>query len=159
VIANWEQIKKAERASSSLVDSISPGLPSLLYAHKLYRKAASIGLDPGSDTEALERADLARRALRDADVGTTEARLGDLLAAAVVLARARGVDTETALRGWAARFRDRFVRLEELAAAREIDLAAAAPDVVAGLWVEAGVEPRRALPDGPEASPLGEAGS
>ena len=29
VLANWEQIKKAERSSTSLVDGISPGLPSL----------------------------------------------------------------------------------------------------------------------------------
>jgi tetrapyrrole methylase family protein/MazG family protein len=137
VMTNWEQIKLAEKGSASLVEGISPGLASLLYAHKLYRKAASIGLDPGSDTEALDRAELALRALRDADAGTTEERLGDLLAAAVVLARARGVDAETALRGWAARFRDRFVRMEDLAAARDVDLAAAAPDVVAGLWLEA----------------------
>ena len=51
VVANWEQIKKAERSSSSLVDSISPGLPSLLYAHKLYRKAASVGLEPDPDRD------------------------------------------------------------------------------------------------------------
>jgi tetrapyrrole methylase family protein/MazG family protein len=138
VMTNWEQIKLAEKGSASLVEGISPGLASLLYAHKLYRKAASIGLEPGSADEALDRAELAVQDLRDADAATTEERLGDLLAAAVVLARARGVDTETALRGWAARFRERFVRMEQLAGEREVDLAAAAPDVVAGLWLEAG---------------------
>ena len=65
-------------------------------------------------------------------------RLDDLLAAAVVLARARGVDAETSLRGWAARFRDRFVRMEHLAAAQNVDLAAAPADRVAALWIEAG---------------------
>jgi tetrapyrrole methylase family protein/MazG family protein len=138
VMTNWEQIKKAEKGSDSLVEGISPGLASLLYAHKLYRKAASIGLDPGTDVEALDRAAAAIDALRDADTGSTEAALGDLLAAAVVLARARGVDAETSLRGWSARFRDRFVRMERLAADQSVDLAAAPPDRVAALWIEAG---------------------
>ena len=48
VMRNWEQIKKAEKGTSSIVSGITPGLPSLLYAHKLFRKAASVGLDPGS---------------------------------------------------------------------------------------------------------------
>jgi tetrapyrrole methylase family protein/MazG family protein len=138
VMTNWEQIKKAERGSDSIVDSISPGLPSLLYAHKLYRKAASVGLDPGTDGEALDRAALAIDALRDAGTGATEAALGDLLGAAVVLARARGVDAESSLRAWSARFRDRFVRMEQLAREQSVDLAAAPDDRVAALWVEAG---------------------
>ncbi len=139
VMTNWEQIKKVEKGTSSLVEGISPGLASLLYAHKLYRKAASIGLEPGTDVEALDRASLAVAALRDASAAETESVLGDLLAAAVVLARARGVDAETALRGWSARFRDRFVRMEELAAVEHVDLAAAPSDRVAALWIEAGI--------------------
>jgi uncharacterized protein YabN with tetrapyrrole methylase and pyrophosphatase domain len=139
VMTNWEQIKKAERGSDSIVDSISPGLPSLLYAHKLYRKAASVGLEPGADDEALDRAELALDALRGADTGATEMALGDLLAAAVVLARSRGVDAESSLRAWSARFRDRFVRMEQLARGQGVDLAAAPDDRVAALWVEAGV--------------------
>jgi tetrapyrrole methylase family protein / MazG family protein len=137
VMTNWEQIKKVEKGTSSIVEGISPGLPSLLYAHKLYRKAASIGLAPGTDAEALDRAGAALVTLADADTATTEAAIGDLLAASVVLARARGVDAETSLRGWAARFRDRFVRMEGLAAERGVDLAAAPSDAVAALWIEA----------------------
>jgi len=138
VMTNWEQIKKREKGSDSIVEGISPGLASLLYAHKLYRKAASVGLEPGTDVEALERAELALVALRDADSAATEAALGDLLASAVVLARSRGVDAETALRGWSARFRDRFVRMEHLAAEQGVDIAAAPVDRVAALWIEAG---------------------
>lgn len=137
VMTNWEQIKKREKGSDSIVEGISPGLASLLYVHKLYRKAASIGLEPGTDVEALDRAARALDALRDADAGATEAALGDLLAAGVVLARSRGVDAETSLRGWSARFRDRFVRMERLAAATGVDLAAAPSDRVAALWIEA----------------------
>ena len=137
VLASWEQIKKVEKGTDSLVEGISPGLPSLLYAHKLYRKAATVGLDPGGDDEAIARGiDALSRLRATRDPGATEGALGDLLAAAVVIARARGVDAETSLRGWTARFRDRFVRMEHLAAARGIDIASAPDDVVAGMWIE-----------------------
>jgi len=136
VLASWEQIKKEERGSDSLVAGISTGLPSLLYTHKLYRKAATIGLDAGTVGEAVSRARLALDRL-DADEPSTQAALGDLLAAAVVVARARGVDAETALAAWNARFRDRFARMEDRARSQAVDLAAAPADRVAALWIEA----------------------
>jgi tetrapyrrole methylase family protein/MazG family protein len=143
VVANWEQIKKAERQSSSLVDSISPGLPSLLYAHKLYRKAASVGLepDPERDGFAVMR-DALDRLAAGADAGpvAAEAALGDLLAGAVVAARARGVDAESALRGWSGRFRDRFVRMEALAADAGAELTATDAAGSRRLWDDAGGE-------------------
>jgi tetrapyrrole methylase family protein/MazG family protein len=137
VLASWEQIKKVEKGTDSLVEGISPGLPALLYAHKLYRKAVTVGLEPGGVDEALDRAALAIDRLRAAPPAGTEAALGDLLAAAVVVARARGVDAETALSGWNARFRARFVAMEQLGRDRGVDLAAAPADVVAALWIEA----------------------
>jgi tetrapyrrole methylase family protein/MazG family protein len=135
VLANWEQIKKAERSSSSLVDGISPGLPSLLYAHKLYRKAASVGLEPDVDTDGLVlMTDALDRLRQVAGPGAAEAALGDLLAGAVVVARANGVDAESSLRGWTARFRDRFVRMEERAARDGVELSTTSAAHVRELW-------------------------
>jgi tetrapyrrole methylase family protein/MazG family protein len=59
------------------------------------------------------------------------------LAAAVVVARAGGVDAESALRGWAATYRRRFEAMEHLALDRDLDLAALDPAGVAALWLEA----------------------
>jgi tetrapyrrole methylase family protein/MazG family protein len=126
VMRNWEQIKKDEKGVSSIVAGITPGLPSLLYAHKLLRKAASVGLDPGGRDEALAR---------------LEVLLGELLAAAVVLARSGGIDAESALRGWAVRFRRRFEAMERRAEAERLELAALPADAVAVLWAESGGEP------------------
>jgi len=135
VMRNWEQIKKDEKGSASIVAGITPGLPSLLYAHKLFRKAASLGLDPGSAGDAHDRLGRALARLREADEpDQLEGALGDLLAAAVVLARSAGIDAESVLRGWAARFRERFEAMEALAAERDIDLAAADATEVDGLW-------------------------
>jgi uncharacterized protein YabN with tetrapyrrole methylase and pyrophosphatase domain len=110
---NWEHIKQAEKGASSLMDGIPGHLPSLLYAHKVQRKAASVGIDVG---EAL-----------DDDLGLA-------LFALVSRARHHEVDPEAALRATAMRFRDRFVALERLAAERGVDLRTAGADAVAELW-------------------------
>ena len=66
VVANWEVIKREEKGRASLMDGVSRHLPSLLYAHKLYRKAGSAGLTFGTAGEALARAQAElRRAGRD----------------------------------------------------------------------------------------------
>jgi tetrapyrrole methylase family protein / MazG family protein len=135
VMRNWEQIKKDEKGSASIVAGITPGLPSLLYTHKLFRKAASLGLDPGSAGDAHDRLDRALATLRATDEpDQLEGALGDLLAAAVVLARTAGIDAESILRGWAARFRERFEAMEGLAAERGIDLASTDAAEVDRLW-------------------------
>jgi tetrapyrrole methylase family protein / MazG family protein len=138
VMRNWEQIKKDEKGHASIVSGITPGLPSLLYAHKLLRKAASIGLDPGGREDALRRLDAVLTELRSGDGRDLETQLGDMLAAAIVLARSGGVDAESALRGWAVRFRRRFEAMEQLAEARQLELATLPPDAVAALWIESG---------------------
>lgn len=137
VMRNWEQIKKDEKGSSSIVSGITPGLPSLLYTHKLLRKAASVGIDPGSRDDSLARIDAAVRELTATAPGADiEVALGELLAAAVALARSGGVDAESALRGWAASFRRRFEALEQLAERRDLDLASLTPAEVTALFEE-----------------------
>ena len=141
VLRNWEQIKKDEKGTTSLVEGITPGLPSLLYTHKLFRKAATVNLDPGGIDAALDRIDTAVAAMRaangagDADV---EAALAEVLVGAVIVAREGGVDAESALRAWAAVYRDRFRAMEHLAEADGIDLATADEPTVRALWDAAG---------------------
>jgi tetrapyrrole methylase family protein/MazG family protein len=142
VVRNWEQIKKDEKGHDSIMEGITESLPSLLYANKLFSKATSVGLAPGTRDEALDRIAIAARDLRtaaDADRDAdAEVALAQLLAAAVVLARATGLDAESALRGWAARYRARFEAMERLASDRELDLASLDSAAVAALWLEAG---------------------
>jgi tetrapyrrole methylase family protein/MazG family protein len=101
VVRNWEQIKRDEKGRTSLMDGIGEGLPSLLYAHKVQRKAASVGLDPVA----------------------TDDGVGAELFALVDQARRAGVDPEAALRATAARFRARFVAAEAVAAETGVDIA------------------------------------
>jgi tetrapyrrole methylase family protein/MazG family protein len=123
VVRNWEQIKRDEKGTASLVAGIT-NLPALLLVPKLFRKAESIGLDPSAGA-----VDRARRALEGGDDIT------ELLAAVVAIAWAHDVDPETALRDWARRYRDHFAAMEAQAAADGVDLARAAPETVAQRWV------------------------
>ncbi|HWC11314.1 MAG TPA: MazG family protein [Acidimicrobiales bacterium] len=129
VLRNWEQIKKAEKGHASLMEGIAGDLPSLLYAHKVQRKAASAGVEP--DVTLAE-------ATARASAGPTHEEVGILLFAAVDVARRAGVDPEAALRGVSGAFRDRFQTAERLAGERGVELADLAPDDVAALWKEAG---------------------
>ena len=45
VMTNWEEIKQREKGRTSVMEGIPGHLPSLLYAHKVQRKAASVGFD------------------------------------------------------------------------------------------------------------------
>ncbi len=81
VVANWEQIKKAEKGRQSVFDGIPAAMPALLYASKIQKKAESIGLEPSVGPEA-----------------PTEDELGELLWQVVDRARRAGVDPEDALR-------------------------------------------------------------
>jgi len=101
VVTNWEQIKRDEKGRTSLMDGLG-SLPSLLYAHKVQRKAASVGLEPTVEGEKGPGADLF---------------------ALVDQARRAGIDPEAALRATAGRFRDRFRAAEALAAERGVDIA------------------------------------
>jgi tetrapyrrole methylase family protein/MazG family protein len=132
VVTNWEQIKKGEKDDESLVSGVGAGLPALIAAQKLFRKGASIGLDPDVDLgEAL-------RALPTADPADFEAALGTALAAAVALGREHDVDAESALASWARRYKDRFRRMERLASDGGVDLATADASRVRELWDRAG---------------------
>jgi len=133
VMKNWEQIKQEEKGRSSLMDGIPGDLPSLLHAHKVQRKAASVGFDWPSPEPVYEKV---TEELDEVRADPSDEEIGDLLFAVVNLARHLGVDPEAALRGATAKFRDRFRGVEALAAERGVDLAAAGLPLLDSLWDE-----------------------
>ncbi|WP_150126930.1 nucleoside triphosphate pyrophosphohydrolase [Sphingomonas panacis] len=130
----WEQIKAEERAakaSSGALDGVAAGLPALLRAEKLQKRAARVGFDwPDAsgprakiDEELAEVAAAATQAEREEEVG-------DLLFAVVNWARKLGVDPEAALRAGNAKFERRFKAME----AADPELAARDLDAQELLW-------------------------
>jgi tetrapyrrole methylase family protein / MazG family protein len=102
VLTNWELIKKAEKGRESVFDGVPATLPALLYALKLQKKAASLGLPVDASTSSADDLD---------DAAFAEAA-GELFYALVDRARRVGVDPEDALRATSGARRDRLRALE-----------------------------------------------
>jgi len=116
---DWEQIKAAERAAraqSGVLDGVAIGLPALLRAHKLQKRAARVGFDWPDITQVLDKLveEAAELAEAKAQLGADEIEeeMGDLLFVMANLARHLGVEPEAALRRANAKFTRRFAHIE-----------------------------------------------
>ncbi len=120
--AGWEALKAAERAAKGagrcgVLDDVPPGLPALLRAVKLTRRAARVGFD-WPDLGAVmaklheEIAELEAE-IAAGDLAKARGELGDLLFVCANLARKLEVDPEDALRATNAKFIRRFAAIEQ----------------------------------------------
>jgi MazG family protein len=107
VEASWEALKSAEKPErTGLFDGVVRAQPSLGYVVELLGRAAGAGPPAASRDDAGDRVADELGALLAAEGGSDgEAALGDLLLAALALARMDGLDPELALRRAADRFR------------------------------------------------------
>jgi len=135
VVSNWEAIKRAEKGRDSAMDGIPPALPALLLALKVQKRAAGTGFDwDGGPEVAYTDVEEELAEVRD---DPSEHEVGDLLFAAVQVARRLDVDPESALRGASGRFQRRFRTVEELAAEDGLDLEIVGKDRLQALWERA----------------------
>jgi uncharacterized protein YabN with tetrapyrrole methylase and pyrophosphatase domain len=120
VLANWDAIKRTEAGrEGGIFGEVPDNLPSLLFARKVQRRAASSGFDPIDVDAALEAAhaelDRLAETIRAGARAATFQALGDALFAVTNVARKAKADPEIALRSASVRFRDRVLRAEVLA--------------------------------------------
>jgi nucleoside triphosphate diphosphatase len=123
----WERIKAEEKAARGGVEKsgglagVPVALPALTRALKLQAKASEVGFDWNDPRAVLhkirEEADEIEAAL-DGNAVDAAAEVGDLLFAAVNLARHLRADPETVLRGTNQKFERRFAAIEQALASR-----------------------------------------
>ncbi len=115
VLRNWDQIKKGEAGREpGIFGDVPENLPGPLYALKTQRRAASTGFDfdhvpydgVTGELEELEAAKTREETFHE---------VGDVLFAAINVARKLKVDPELALRAAADRFQERVEGAEEIA--------------------------------------------
>ncbi|MGI3210630.1 nucleoside triphosphate pyrophosphohydrolase [Roseovarius tibetensis] len=118
---DWEAIKAQERAASKktgTLDGVALGLPALLRAVKLQKRAARVGFDWPETTHVLrkiqEEAEELHEATVQADPDHIEEEFGDLMFVMANFARHMNLCPETALRRANAKFTRRFERIEAL---------------------------------------------
>jgi XTP/dITP diphosphohydrolase/tetrapyrrole methylase family protein/MazG family protein/ATP diphosphatase len=121
VLRNWDAIKQTEAGREpGIFGEVPENLPGALYARKVQRRAASTGFDFDHIPYEAVRGELDElEAAEDRDARFHE--VGDVLFAAVNLARKLKVDPELALRAASDRFRGRVEGAEGLAASEGAD--------------------------------------
>ena len=127
---NWERIKTSAEGREGIFHDVPATLPALFRARKVQQRAVAVGFEYPDVAGALEdlRSELAE--LEEELAGRAEpapeappdertaSELGDLLFAAVNVARRLNVDPELAVRAATDRFRARVERAEALASER-----------------------------------------
>jgi ATP diphosphatase len=116
---DWEAIKAAERAGkqqTGALDGVAVGLPALLRAYKLQKRAARVGFDWPSADQVIDKIAEEAAELREARDELTQAEVeeefGDLLFVMANLGRHLGVEPEAALRAANVKFIKRFQGVE-----------------------------------------------
>jgi nucleoside triphosphate diphosphatase len=123
VLANWDKIKRDEPGREpGIFGEVPENLPAPLYARKVQRRAASSGFDfPGLEAPLQSVRDEADEVARADGRDELFHEVGDLLFAAVNVARKAKVDPELALRAAADRFRGRVESAAALARSEGAD--------------------------------------
>jgi tetrapyrrole methylase family protein/MazG family protein len=129
VLTQWDNIKRGieGRSEKSVIDEVAQGLPPLMRAYKIQKKAAKKGFDWESAepvwekvSEELSELKAAENDLQKATSENLESakqhaeeELGDVLFSVVNLARKLGIDPTLALARTNKKFRDRFAYVEQ----------------------------------------------
>lgn len=141
---DWDTMKQRERAQTTTaeaMDSVARSLPALWRCDKIQAKAAKTGFEWPDVHAALDKVDEETRELRAAVVsGDAEAigdELGDLLFAAVKVARFAGIDPEQAAHAACEKFIRRFSAMETAAANDGTALEQCTLEQMLTLWQQA----------------------
>ena len=109
----WEQQKDKETAEMGALDNVTKGLPALLRAQKLQKKAANTGFEWQNSEDAFKKVEEEiiefKNATKDID---KEEEFGDLLIALANYGRMEGINAEEALRKANDKFQKRFQGME-----------------------------------------------
>ncbi len=135
VMVIWEQQKEKEKDNKGALDGVAKGLPALLRAQKLQKKAAKTGYEwPDSDgafKKLEEEINEFKEATEDAH---KEEEFGDLLFCLVNYGRMQGINAEEALRKANKKFVTRFEGMEKDCAKQGIDFSSLSLDDMLSLW-------------------------
>lgn len=139
-IANWDAIKRQERAESgaSILDGVPKNMPALAYAQSIQSRAERAGFDWDDFQGVLDK--VAEELSEIEGAGSDKEReeeLGDLLFSVVNAARWLGIEAEASLRGTNRRFYGRFVIMERLSRERGVSFDSLSMDEKEQLWREA----------------------
>lgn len=120
VLQNWEQLKLKEKGGNKRVlAGVPDALPSVIKAFRIQEKAAHVGFDWDSPTQAMEKVyeefGELKQEIAAGNRALAEGELGDLLFAIINVARLYGIHPDNALELTNKKFISRFNFVEESA--------------------------------------------
>ena len=140
VLQQWDEIKRDEKGDQqqSYLHGVGKGLPALLRAAKLQKKASKTGFDWPDEAGVLaklrEELDELETAIQSGDSAATNEELGDLLFSVVNLARFRKLDPEVLMAAANTKFEQRFAAMEQSLQSQGLDLPSASLDQMEQSW-------------------------
>lgn len=142
VLEQWDAIKRVEKGhqNEGYLHGVGNGLPGLMRAQKLQKKAARVGFDwpeigPVVDKVREELAEV-EEALEAGESGRVEEEIGDLFFSVVNLARKAGVQAEAVMAAANEKFIRRFHAMQSLLEQKGTSLDAADLEVMDAAWDE-----------------------
>ena len=143
VLQQWDEIKRVEKGDEEkpYLHAVGKGLPGLLRAAKLQKKAAKVGFDWPEETGVLAkiREELLEleAAMNEQNPAAVAEEMGDLLFSMVNLARFRKIDPEVLMAAANAKFENRFGVMEQVLSANGLSLEAATSAQMEDAWESA----------------------
>lgn len=151
VVGIWDQVKLDEHrtaaqeadgegcAPAGLLDGVPTGLPALMQAQKISRKAVAAGFEWQSTEDVWAQVVGEIDEFREAPAGSAAAEMefGDILFSLVNVARREHIDAESALRASCAKFRRRWAYMEQAAREQGRDIADVSNEEQEALWAAA----------------------
>ena len=127
VVKNWEEIKKQEKAGKeeekSILDGVPSGLPALIEATLLGKKASKVGFDWDKAEDIMvkikEEVGELEDAIKEKKPSHIREEVGDILFSVVNICRHLSVDPEYALKSTSKKFIRRFKKIEEVLRKKE----------------------------------------
>ena len=140
VLNQWDDIKRQEKGDEAqpYLHNIGKGLPAMLRASKLQKKAAKVGFDWPDDDGVVDKireelAEVEEELVSD-DRGKLSEELGDLLFSVVNLGRKHKLDPEILLESTNVKFEDRFAAMDNALHASGKDLQSSSLDEMEAEW-------------------------
>jgi MazG family protein len=140
VLQQWDAIKRTEKGDQMkpYLHGVGKGLPALIRATKLQKKAAKVGFDWPDEAGVLakirEELQELQAALDEENPIAVEDELGDLMFSVVNLVRFRKIDAEVLMANANRKFERRFGEMERILAIRALALEVASPCQMEQAW-------------------------
>ena len=139
VLTSWEDLKRQEKGQETDTDAlraVARSLPALWRADKIQAKAARAGFEWPDAQSAMDKLDEELGELKTAiaEESNVEEELGDLLFAAVKVARFFQIDAEAALEGTCEKFIRRFSGVESAVTAQGKRMKDLSVSALMALW-------------------------